>query len=255
MLNSGDKQWRDGGASSNCHGCFRCEQRVGCLGNTEPGNLHNSGSDRYVQSWQRAGGKHRGHWNYRDPVSDGDQQSQPASARREWPGDSIGKSCQRNSSSVTTTVTAPPPPPPPPNPTPSPTPAPALQDPGPSPTPTPVSNTNARESDSGTFTINPTPTPVAGTSEIYCPITLELSGRARGWSSDGTITWQVKNSSVRCDANGVVLRQHLPTGATIQSMTDSSGGTCTQSRTIMKRDPCGMPGRHTLSLARVGPSS
>lgn len=55
-----------------------------------------SGSGRYVQSWQRACGKHRGRWNYRDRISDGDESSQPAGAGRHQSRDDIGESCKRN---------------------------------------------------------------------------------------------------------------------------------------------------------------
>jgi hypothetical protein len=124
--------------------------------------------------------------------------------------------------SVTTTVTALPPPNP--TPTPSPTPAPA-----PNPTPTPAPVPNPPPTPTPTPAPSPTPTPVPAPASLT---DLELSGTYVDGAASGTITWQVKNLG-SMSANGVVLRQHLPTSMTIQAMTDSSGGSCTQSKGIL----------------------
>jgi hypothetical protein len=161
-------------------------------------------------------------------------------------------------SSVTTAVTVAPPPPPNPTPTPSPTPAPA-----PNPTPTPVPLPVPNPSPSPTPT--PVPTPSASPSPTPVPIPasvtdLELSGTYVDGATNGTITWQVKNLG-SMTASGLVLRQNLPTSATIQSMTDSLGGTCTQSKGIMRaaifqcRVGTLLPGQSWTVTVGVAPSA
>jgi hypothetical protein len=62
-------------------------------------------------------------------------------------------------------------------------------------------------------------------------------------------------------ASGVVLVQHLPASATIQSMTDSLGGTCTQSKGILNatRFECRvgtlLPGQSWTVIVEVAPSA
>ena len=62
-------------------------------------------------------------------------------------------------------------------------------------------------------------------------------------------------------ANGVVLVQHLPASAAIQSITDSSGGSCTQSRAIMNvmRVECRLgtlpPGQSWTVIVEAAPSA
>jgi len=133
--------------------------------------------------------------------------------------------------SVTTNVSAPPPPPPNPTPTPAPSPTPA---PAPNPTPTPAPTPAPSPSPSPTPTPVPTPAPSPSPTPVPVSVTdLELTGSYADGAMNGTITWQVKNLG-STTASGVVLRQHLPTSVTIQSMTDSSGGTCTQSKSISR---------------------
>lgn len=153
--------------------------------------------------------------------------------------------------SVTTNVAAPPPPPNP-TPTPSPTPAPA---PNPTPPPAPVPSPS------------PTPTPVPAPSPSPTPVPapasitdLELTGTYVDGATNGTITWQVRNLG-SITANGVLLVQHLPMSATIRSMTDSAGGTCTQSRGVLNRMrvECRvgtlLPGQSWTVLVEAAPSA
>ena len=76
----------------------------------------------------------------------------------------------------------------------------------------------------------------------------------------GTISWQVKNLG-SMSANGVVLVQHLPASVAIQSITDSSGGSCTQSRAIMNvmRVECRLgtlpPGQSWTVIVEAAPSA
>ncbi|HEY2360331.1 MAG TPA: fibronectin type III domain-containing protein [Candidatus Angelobacter sp.] len=136
--------------------------------------------------------------------------------------------------SVTTTVSAPPPPTP--TPTPSPTPAPSpnptpapIPVPSPSPTPTPTPTPVPTQSPTPTPAPvpSPSPTPVPAPASVT---DLELSGTYVDGAASGTITWQTRNSG-SMSANGVMMVQHLPASAKILSITESLGGSCSQSRT------------------------
>ena len=163
-------------------------------------------------------------------------------------------------SSVTTTVVAPPPPPPPtptPTPVPSPTPAPTpiptpvptpvptpAPTPAPTPIPTPAPTPNPTPAPSPTPTPapspSPTPIPVAPTptptpapvpSPIPTPVTvtdLGISGTYISGAENGTVKWHVSNLG-SLDASGVILLEHLPSSAKIQSIITDPGGFCSQS--------------------------
>jgi len=161
--------------------------------------------------------------------------------------------------SVITTVSATPPLPNP-TPTPSPTPAPA---PNPTPTPTPI------PAPSPTPTPVPTPSPVPAPSPSPTPTPLpaptsitdlELSGSYTDGATSGTIVWQIKNLG-SMNADGVVLVQHLPASAAIQSITDTLGGSCTQSRSMMNvvRVECRLstlpPGQSWTMSVKAAPSA
>jgi hypothetical protein len=149
--------------------------------------------------------------------------------------------------SVTTTIAAPPPPP---NPTPTPSPAPTpnpTPTPGPSPSPTPT----------------PVPIPTPTPTPVPAPVSLtdlELTGTYLDGATNGTITWQIRNLG-SMSANGLVLVQHLPASAAIQSITDSSGRSCTQSRAIMNvmRVKCRLdtlpPGQSWTVIVEAAPSA
>lgn len=103
----------------------------------------------------------------------------------------------------------------------------------------------------------PTPTPVPAPASVT---DLELSGSYADGAATGTISWQVKNLG-SMSANGLVLVQHLPTNAAIQSITDLSGGSCTQSRAIMNvmRVACRLgtlpPGQSWTVIVEAAPSA
>jgi len=158
--------------------------------------------------------------------------------------------------SVTTTVTALPTPPPNPTPTPSPTPTPNLtpgQSPTPSPTPAPVPTPSPTPAPAP----SPSPTPIPAPPSIT---DIELTGTYVDGATNGTITWQIKNLG-SMNANGAVLVQHLPTSAKFLSITDSSGGTCTQSRAILNtmRVECRLdtlsPGQSWTVIVEAAPSA
>jgi uncharacterized repeat protein (TIGR01451 family) len=135
--------------------------------------------------------------------------------------------------STTTKTTAPLPPPPTPTPTPTPVPTPAPSPtpiPSPTPAPTPVSN--------------PTPTPVPSPTPAPTPASvtdLALTGGYVDATGGGTITWQITNAGAM-DANGVLFVERLPSGVTVQSLSATPGGSCTQSPASLNttRVQCGL---------------
>jgi len=57
---------------------------------------------------------------------------------------------------------------------------------------------------------------------------LALTGGYVDASGGGTITWQIANLGAM-DANGVLFVSHLPASVSVQSVSASPGGSCTQS--------------------------
>jgi hypothetical protein len=88
---------------------------------------------------------------------------------------------------------------------------------------------------------------------------LELTGTYVDGAAGGTITWQVKNLGSTV-ANDVLVMQHLPRNIAIESMTDSSGGACTERRilnTVLKecRLATMAPGQSWTIIVKAAPSA
>jgi uncharacterized repeat protein (TIGR01451 family) len=70
---------------------------------------------------------------------------------------------------------------------------------------------------------------------------LALTGGYVDAVGGGTITWQITNAGTM-DANGVLFVERLPAGVTVQSLSATPGGSCTQSPASLNttRVQCGL---------------